>query len=410
MKDCSEPRRLSLGRVTAEAPLALLGVGAATASGYLAMLSCVSLKRRAEQGRPEHPHAKVIVLVPAHDEEAVIGRCVASLIAQDYPGDLRRIVVVADNCTDSTASVSLSAGAEVVCREEPSLPGKGRALRWAMDEFLSGTSTFDAFVVVDADSVAEPQMLRHLVLALEGGAQVVQGEYLALQEDNSAKADLRTAAFLLFHRVRFRGRLTLGLPCSLVGNGMLFSRDLIRTHPWQAFSSTEDLEYSLDLRMAGVRPYFAENARLCAPVSTAGRGARTQRVRWEGGRLSLARRRLPAMAKSMVRDGRWDLWDAVVDLGTPPLGVLASAVIVGGSAAFGLSATGVIAPWAVSPWILASIALPAHVLVGLYAGGAPTRTYLALLAAPQLVASEIRTRLQLLAHDESDTWVRTERP
>jgi glycosyltransferase involved in cell wall biosynthesis len=46
----------------------------------------------------------VVVLVPAHDEEALIARCVRSLFAQTYPRELIEIVVIADNCSDDTAT------------------------------------------------------------------------------------------------------------------------------------------------------------------------------------------------------------------------------------------------------------------------------------------------------------------
>ena len=114
--------------------------------------------------------------------------------------------------------------------------------------------------MVDADSVADPGLLGHSSPDLEQGAPVVQADYLGRNEDGSTRSELRVAAFLLFHRVRFGGRAVLGLPCHLVGNGMLFSREVLADHPWDAFTSAEDLEYSVDLRLAGVRPVYAGDA------------------------------------------------------------------------------------------------------------------------------------------------------
>src|SRR5260221_11108839 len=151
-------------------------------------------------------------------------------------------------------------------RNEPDSRGKGQALRWAMDKVLAGDASLDAIAVVDADSVAERGLLAGLTVHLEGGAEAIQGEYLVLPEDRSARGELRAAAILLFHRVRFGGRAALGLPCTLVGNGMLFSRSLLERYPWNAFSGAEDLEYSIDLRLAGVRPVFAGSALLRGPV------------------------------------------------------------------------------------------------------------------------------------------------
>src|SRR5262245_25842959 len=67
--------------------------------------------RRADGGG-ERPSCAV--LVPAHDEEAVLGHTLADLRPQLRPGD--RLVVIADNCTDGTALVARAAGADVVER------------------------------------------------------------------------------------------------------------------------------------------------------------------------------------------------------------------------------------------------------------------------------------------------------
>src|SRR5947207_2040410 len=234
---------------------AAAGAPVAAAAVYLLLLAVASLRRPPASPRPaELP--RLAVLVPAHDEEQLIDRCVASLRAQSYPADRFRVVVIADNCGDGTARLATAGGAEVLERRDDRALGKGYALRWAMDLVLGGTAgeVPDGIVVVDADSVADRDLLLHLGAALAAGSDVCQAEYLVLADGASTRGRLVAAAFLLFHRVRFGGRAALGLPASLVGNGMLFSRRLLEAVPWSAFTGVEDLEYTLDLRLAGFRP------------------------------------------------------------------------------------------------------------------------------------------------------------
>jgi cellulose synthase/poly-beta-1,6-N-acetylglucosamine synthase-like glycosyltransferase len=386
----------------------LAGAAAATAALYLVLLAFASFGRREVEAAP--PHSRIAVLVPAHDEAAFVGRCVTSLRHQSYPRDLFEIVVIADNCTDDTAARAAAAGATVLVRTAPEARGKGPALRWAMDRVLERNPDLAALVVVDADSVADPGLLGALVARLERGAPVVQAEYLGRNEDGSTRSELRTAAFLLFHRVRFGGRAALGLPCHLVGNGMLFSREVLEEHPWDAFTSAEDLEYSIDLRLAGVRPVYAANGRLSAPVAGRGRAAQTQRLRWEGGRFHVVRTRLPRLLGAVVGQHRWSLMDAAVDLAVPPLGLLAAGSILGAVSGAILFFAGVAPWWALAPWLVAVAAVPTFVLVGLCAARAPRSMWRALLAAPVLVVSELSTRLRLLRGLGATTWERTERP
>ena len=356
-------------------------------------------------------HSRLAVVVPAHNEAELLGRCLTSLQAQNYPAHLTRIVVIADNCTDGTAAIARAAGAEVMVRDEPDLRGKGRALRWAMDRLLAETDPVDAVAVVDADAIAGPGLLRGLEAAMVAGAEAVQGEYLVLDDGSGSAIPLRQAAFLLFHRTRFRGRAALGLPCSLVGNGMLFRRTLLERIPWNAFTGTEDLEYSINLRLAGVRPRFAPRAIVFAPAPGLGRAAATQRVRWEGGRFHLVRTRLPRLLGAAVLRGRWSLLDTAIDLAVPPLGLLVLVNILGGGISLATGIAGAMPLWTVSIWAASTLLLVAYVVVGLRAAGAPPAAYRALLSTPRFLVAKVGTYLRMARGGlGADRWERTERP
>jgi GT2 family glycosyltransferase len=375
------------------------GLLLAFAALYLLFPAVVALFHR-EREPTTRGETDVVVLIPAHDEEGTIAHCVEAFEQQTYPRERFRVVVVADNCTDETAAVALGAGAEVLVRAEPDARGKGHALRWGMEQLLARDEPPDAVVVVDADSTADPDLLQGLVSRFEAGAQAVQGESLIVG-DGSPAQELRAAAFLLVNRARPTGRAMLGLAPDLAGNGMLFSRKLLAEHPWSAFSSTEDLEYGLALRAAGVEPVFARGAIVRSPAAPHGRAAETQQMRWEGGKLHLARTRAPGLL------ARGQL-DAAIELAIPPLGYLAAA-------ACALTLSGVALAWldgldpsAVAPSAVALAAIPVYVFIGLAAAKAPRSAYAALAHAPGFVVRKA-LRAHKLLRFRPDSWVRTER-
>jgi 1,2-diacylglycerol 3-beta-glucosyltransferase len=384
------------------------GAAASSASIYLLTLAVAAFAHRTPEPGPSGRN-RLIVLVPAYNEEELLRRCLDSLRHQSYPADLYRIVVIADNCTDGTATVARLAGAEVLVRDDPSARGKGRALRWAMDALLAEPNPADALVVVDADSIAHPEMLRALEARMAAGADVVQGEYLVLHEPGTG-SELREAAFLLFHRTRFAGREALGMSCSLVGNGMLFRRSVLEAHPWNAYIGAEDLEYTITLRLAGVKPRFAAAARVSGPSPGFGRPAAIQRMRWEGGRFQMVRTRLAGLVVAAFRSRDWSLLDAAADLAVPPLGLLVLITGAGGSLAAAGWAAHLTASWAVLPWAIAATGIVGYVVIGLRAARAPSSMYRALLAAPRFLLAKAGTYLRMTRGLRSDTWVRTERP
>ena len=354
------------------------------------------------------PSSRLAVLIPAHNESALIARCVQSLRAQTYPSDLYEIVVVADNCTDDTAAVAARAGAHrVMTRDEPGARGKGQALRWAMDRLLSAAAAPAAVVIIDGDSIAAPDLLTALARTFEAGAPAVQGES-RLYGDGTMSAELRVSAFILMNRVRPRGRAVFGLAHYLVGTGMLLSRDLLLARPWDAFTSAEDLEYSLKLRRSGVNIAFAGDAVACSPTAPNPHAAAQQQLRWEGGQARLARTWLPALIVGALRERRPALLALAFELAVPPLGFLAATVIGGAAVGASLAGTGVMPMWSLGPWLVAGAAIPLYVLIGLRAGHAPKSAYLALVRAPLLIATKPLRAYRVLTF-RSDRWVRTER-
>jgi exopolysaccharide biosynthesis WecB/TagA/CpsF family protein len=380
------------------------GLPAVLAAIYLVALVIAAFRYQARTPDGAAVH-RIVVLVPAHDESVLIRRCLDSLRTQDYPSQLFRTVVIADNCGDDTAGVATAAGAEVMVREDRALQGKGHALRWAMDRLLDDTAV-DAVLVVDADSVCDRGMLAALEAQLRNGAEVIQAEYRVLE---GSSAGVRAAAFRIFHGARFSGRAALGMPCNLVGNGMLFARGVLERHPWSAFTSAEDLEYSIDLRLCGVRPVFAPAAVVSGPAAGGGSSGRVQRHRWEGGRFHVARTRLPRLlAAALRRDLR--LLDAAIDLAVPPLGLLVLLALVGAAAGAGLLVLGAIALWALLPWLLTLLLLPIYVGIGLRAVHAPLSAYLSLLQAPLFLLAKVGTYSRMLRSGlQEDRWERSER-
>jgi len=214
---------------------------------------------------------------------------------------------------------------------------------------------------------------------------------------------------LLFHSVRFAGRAAMRRPCALVGNGMLFTREVLEAHPWSAFSKTEDLEYTITLRLANVAPAFAAGAVVRGPVAPSGRAADVQRARWEGGRARVASSALPLLVREIILHRRCDLIDAAVDLSVPPLGLLCALIAAGGAASRAAWAAGGLTAWALVPWTAAATLLSLFVLVGLMSVHAPKSVYRSLLWSPGYVFRKVLGTVGVLKSAREDVWVRTER-
>src|ERR1700730_7530905 len=126
---CFRSIGLSLVHLLVTLGLWIVGAPAVLACLYLFVLTLLSAK--APLPPPSTREMRFDLIVPAHNEEAVIANVIRSLQAVDWPADRFRVVVVADNCTDSTAAVARAAGAHVLERFDRDQRGKGYALQFA---------------------------------------------------------------------------------------------------------------------------------------------------------------------------------------------------------------------------------------------------------------------------------------
>lgn len=386
----------------------IAGVLAAVTPLYLTLLAVASLKPAPRFPLVE-PGPRLVVLVPAYNEEELVGRCVRSLKTQSYPAERYRVVVVADNCTDSTGIAAAREGAQVLVRTDSELRGKGYALRWALDSLLATDDAPEAVIIVDADSIADKDFVAQMAAAYSAGHESVQGDDLLASESPSARTELESIALLLRNRIRFSGRSALGMPATLCGNGMLLSASVLRSHPWGAFGATEDGEYAMTLREAGIPTVFAGAAKVYASTTSGGLGAYTQGVRWEGGRFESTRVWTPRLLAAAFKRRDAGLLTTVLDLLMPPLAATFGVLLVGTSVGLALLLVHAIPAAPVIPWLVGLGAIPIYVVVALLSARVPLRSYVALAAVPYFMWLKVRVYAHLLSGAES-AWVRTQRP
>ncbi len=372
--------------------VALVGLIASGSVAFLLFLlaaAALAARRTVPLPGPGRPLG-LAVIVPAHDEELVLAGTLDSLGKQDYPAECFEVVVVADNCLDTTAALASLHGVTVLVRTHAHERGKGYALNHAVAHLLSRSSPPEGFVIVDADTWVAPDFLTRISARLQSGGGVDactawQGRYGLLNFGESWRAGLMAAAFDLVNHVKPLGREALKLSVGLKGNGMAFTRAVAAAQPWSGGSLTEDLDYGLELaRRLGVRVGYAHEARVLAQMPTEAAQAGSQRSRWERGRLKMVRERALPLLWEGLRDKNRLLVDMGFDLMVPPLAELSALTL----AWFGLVLLGTAAHLLPHPalWLagtsLTVLGQAVYILGGLRVAGAPPEAFAALLRAP----------------------------
>ncbi|MBC7982784.1 MAG: glycosyltransferase family 2 protein [Candidatus Obscuribacterales bacterium] len=377
-----------------------LAIPALFASSYLLGLTLLSIASRVPQLSSRK--LRFDVIVPAHNEATLIAKVVTNLLRIDWPRENFRVVVVADNCNDATASLARAAGAEVLERQHDTLRGKGYALEYAF-RASQQLARADAVVVIDADSEVSTNLLAACAARIQSGAHAVQVHYGVLDPHSSWRTRLMCIAMTAFHKLRSRGRERLRLSCGLRGNGWCVTHALLQRVPYQSFSLAEDIEYGIELGLAGYRVHYADEAYVDAEMVSDTQAAATQRRRWEHGRLQLISSKTLVLLKAAYRQRNAVCLDLALDLMVLPLSYVALNVAALTACAV-LLAVGGAYQW-LWPSALCVAALLLYVLRGWQLSGMGAIGLFDLARAPFFVLWKV---ILMLKPRESE-WIRTKR-
>ncbi len=276
---------------------------------------------------------RIAVLIPAHNESAMIGATVGQIKAQLLQED--QLVVVADNCTDNTAELARGAGAEVIIRQNAEQRGKGFALDYGVRHISNHPP--EILIIVDSDVSIRSGSLDALARqALITGKPAQSVYVLQAPVDSGMKDQISHIAFTVRNRIRPRGLMRLAGICPMFGAGMAFPWEIISKAPLASGNIVEDLALALDLSSQGTGPMLCEAARVDGTlVSLSHNDNLKQRRRWEHGHM----RTILTHAPKVILNGLLHLRLRTVVLGLdvmiPPLsltmalGLLISIALIG---------------------------------------------------------------------------------
>ena len=250
----------------------------------MAISVCALIKFKDKPLKIKKDH-RFMAIIPAHNEEAVVGNLIESLKNQTYNKELYDIYVIADNCTDNTAKVAKEAGAIVYERFDSTKKTKGYALNWFLQQKIEEDAPYDAFFIFDADNIVDKNFIKNMNKKLCQGEDVVQG-YRDIKNPTDSWI---TAGYAIFywtlHRFYHLARYNIGLSPLLNGTGFMVRFDVVKPQGWDTKTLTEDIEFSLKRIIKGKKLGWATDA-ICYDEQPVGFvQSWSQRSRWTVGHI-----------------------------------------------------------------------------------------------------------------------------
>ena len=347
---------------------------------------------------------RLAVLIPSHNEEAIVSGILQDVKSQVQEND--RVIVIADNCVDTTAAVARSHGAEAFERFDENDRGKAYALRFALEKLEADPP--EVVIIVDADCRISSDALAHLSSKAARLDRPVQGSYIfGEQQDGVASNNASSFTLWFKNHIRPLGSLRLGMPCQLTGSGMAFPWHVIRKVNVANQSLAEDTTLGLELAYAGHPPTFCPEARIDGHVPKEWGTLVQQRRRWEQGYLESILSNAPKMILRSITAFQPKLLWAAFDLCIPPLALL-------GMIWAGLAVLAILMAWFGGGYLPAillgggAVLMGASLVLGWLVHCRDKVPAKAILAMPWFLVRKVAIYASLLLKREK-VWLRTER-
>lgn len=269
----------------------------AALAGLLSALCCywsvyvvVGLFRTRVFPKTEKRH-RFSVVIAARNEAAVLGNLLESIRRQDYPAELLRVFVVADNCTDATADIARANGAICYERFDAEHCTKGYALQFLFDRIRRdfGIESSDGYIIFDADNLLKSDYISRMNEAFDAGERVITSYRNTKNFGENWVAASYGLHWLRTVRLEHRARSLFRMATRIQGTGLLVGSELLK-NGWNYTCLTEDRELSAEAVLAGYPVSYCDAAEFYDEQPTSLRIALRQRNRWSKGHLQVIRK------------------------------------------------------------------------------------------------------------------------
>ncbi len=239
-------------------------------------------------------NTKFAILIPARDESKVIAQLLKSIQSQTQKIDMQDVYVVIEQETDPTNEIAKHYGATVFVRKHLELKRKGYALDEVMKDMIGKGKHYDAYIIFDADNVADPHFLEEMEKSYREGYDVAIGYRNCRNGNDNVIAAASALSFCFLNLLGNKRRVKEGKSVLISGTGFYIRGSILEELGGFPFHSlTEDYEMSLYLCLHNLTSAYNEHAIFYDEQPTTFRTTVIQRTRWVRGFFDARKEYLP---------------------------------------------------------------------------------------------------------------------
>ncbi len=268
-------------------------------------------KRKINETSEKH---KFAIIIPARNEEKVIGNLLQSLNKQNYPKELYDIYVVINNCTDNTKKIALENKANIIECKMP-IASKGAALRTAFAKLNS--LEHEAYIIFDADNITHPDFLKNMNNALAEGYKLAQGFRDSKNPSDTWISGSYSLHYLIHNVFLNKSRMNIEKSSFINGTGFMITKEALIKNGYKAHTLTEDIEMTVRCAISDEKIAFVEDAITYDEQPTTFTESWKQRKRWSIGTVQCCKIYFTKLLHYGIKNASFSCLDGLIFLISP---------------------------------------------------------------------------------------------
>ncbi len=252
---------------------------------------------------------KFAVIIPARNESSVIGDLLSCIQAQTLSKEAYDVYIAVESLDDPTCAIARDFGAEIYVKRNFDKNGKGYVLEEVVDHIFQNRADrgYEAFIIIDADNLLEPDYFEKLNDALDAGYDIAVGYRNSKNWNDGWIAANTGLTFTRFSRFVNYPRSRRGDTVLLTGTCYYIKTDIVKKYGgWQWHSLTEDVELTTVSAINGFKTRYIEDAVFYDEQPTDLKTSFIQRKRWVKGFFDNGKRFNERLYQGAVYGGKSD--------------------------------------------------------------------------------------------------------
>lgn len=292
---------------------------------YLFFYAFLSIFYKYKTQKTITSNAKILVLIPAYQEDKVILKTIQAIIDQDFPKSNFYVMLIADHFDAETINKVEQFPIEVLNVNFPKST-KSIAINYALNLH---DKKYDLVAILDADNIVESNFLSELNSNFQNGHRAIQGQRIA-KNTNTSFAILDAISEEINNSIFCKGQQVLGFTSRLTGSGMAFEYNLFKTLMSKINAiGGFDKELELLLLQNDASIFYNPNVKIYDEKVSKSKVLLNQRSRWISAQLHYMKKFSKVGIIELVKNGNINLFNKYLQLFLLPKMLMVIILIAG---------------------------------------------------------------------------------